>query len=171
MVGRKICRAEKIEILEEKSRFYIGPSLMSEICSELNNRGISNNKISKNIGTYISNTLYHGYSLNQDSFEKLVELCGKRIPHKIIEPKEKINKPLELKKDEDLAELICIILGDGHLHRKGEKKYKNSLLSISLNRVDELEYVHYVKNLMQKMFKISPDLVPRKNSKSVDIKL
>ncbi len=171
LVGREICRAEKIEILEEKGRIYIKPSLISEICSKLNDRGISNNKISKNIGTYIGNTLYHGYTLNQDSFEKLVELYGNRIPHKIIEPKEKINKPLKLKKNEDLAELICIILGDGHLHKKGEKKYKNSLLSISLNRVDELEYVHYVKNLMQKVFKISPDLVPRKNSKSVDIKL
>jgi len=171
LVGREICRAEKIEILEEKGRIYIEPSLISEICSKLNDRGISNNKISKNIGTYIGNTLYHGYTLHQDSFEKLVELYGNRIPHKIIEPKEKINKPLKLKKNEDLAELICIILGDGHLHKKGEKKYKNSLLSISLNRVDELEYVHYVKNLMQKVFKISPDLVPRKKSKSVDIKL
>lgn len=171
LVGREICRAEKIEILEEKGRIYIEPSLISEICSKLNDRGISNNKISKNIGAYIGNTLYHGYTLNQDSFEKLVELYGNRIPHKIIEAKEKINKPLKLKKNEDLAELICIILGDGHLHKKGEKKYKNSLLSISLNRVDELEYVHYVKNLMQKVFKISPDLVPRKNSKSVDIKL
>ena len=171
LVGREICRAEKIEILEKKSRIYIEPSLISEICSKLNDRGISNNKISKNIGTYIVNTLYHGYTLNQNSFEKLVELYGNRIPYKIIESKEKINKPLKLKKNEDLAELICIILGDGHLHKKGEKKYKNSLLSISLNRVDELEYVHYVKNLMQKVFKISPDLVPRKNSKSVDIKL
>ena len=171
LIGREICRAEKIEILEEKDRIYIEPSLVTEICSELNQRGISNNKISKNIGTYIGNTLYHGYTLNQDSFEKLEELYGYRIPNKIIEPKEKINKPLKLKKNEDLAELICIILGDGHLHKKGEKKYKNSLLSISLNRVDELEYVFYVRNLMQKVFKISPDLVPRKNSKSVDIKL
>ena len=170
LVGREIRRAENIEI-KEKNRVSIEPSLMNKICSELNNRGISNNRISKSIGTYIGNTLYQGYSLNQDSFEKLEELYGNRIPHKIIEPKEKINEPLELEKNEDLAELTCIILGDGHLHRKGEMKYKNSLLSISLNRVDEVEYVHHVKNLMHKVFKVSPDLVPRKNSKSIDIKL
>ena len=171
LVGRKISRAEKKENLGEKDRIYVEPYLITEVCSEINQRGISNNKISKNIGTYIGNTLYHGYTLNQNSFEKLEELYGKRIPHKIIEPKQKINKPLKLKKNGDLAELICIILGDGHLHKKGEKKYKNSLLSISLNRVDELKYVQYVKNLMEKLFKVSPDLVPRKNSKAIDIKL
>jgi hypothetical protein len=171
LLGREIDRAKQIEIAENKSRISVSPSLIRKVCSELNRRGISNNIISKNIGTYIGNNLYHGYSLNQTSFEKLEALYGKKIPNKIIKTKEKILKPLVLVKNGELAELIGIILGDGHLHRKGEKTYKDSLLSISLNHYDELEYVNYVKNLLHKIFKISPDLVPRKNSKGVDVRL
>ena len=50
-----------------------------------------------------------------------------------------------LEENEALAELIGILLGDGHLHKKGEKSYLGSVLSISLNRVDEPEYVEYVR--------------------------
>ena len=46
-----------------------------------------------------------------------------------------------IEKFELLAEFIGIILGDGHLHKKGEKSYDGNLLSISLNRVDEPELV------------------------------
>ncbi len=70
-----------------------------------------------------------------------------------------------------LAEFIGIMLGDGHLHKKGEKSYLGDLLSISLNRVDEPEYVEYVKNLIFNLFGIIPAEHPRSDSKSIDLKL
>ena len=70
-----------------------------------------------------------------------------------------------------LAEFVGILLGDGHLHKKGEKSYLGDLLIISLNRVDEPQYVEYVKNLIFNLFGIIPAEFPRIDSKSIDLKL
>lgn len=70
-----------------------------------------------------------------------------------------------------VAEFIGIMLGDGHLHKKGEKSYDGDLLSISLNRVDEPEYVEYVKHLIFNLFGIIPVEQPRSDSKAIDLKL
>ena len=78
---------------------------------------------------------------------------------------------MELEKNEQLAELICIILGDGHLHVRGEKNYHYYGLAISLNRIDEKEYVKYVYNLMKRILKQVPKIHNRKDSKSVDLKI
>ncbi len=156
---------------DEIVRIQIEQSVLKEIIEDLKERGYSQNKISKKIGIQIGNALRLGYSMNEASFKNLKSLYGKEIPHSIKEFKKKINHPLNLKENGDLAEMTCIILGDGHLHRKGEKKYKDSALSISLNRVEEGEYVNYVKDFMQKMFKINPELFPRKDSKGIDLKL
>lgn len=156
---------------EEIVRIQIEQSILKEVIEDLKERGYSQNKISKKIGTQIGNALRLGSSMNEESFKRLKSLFGKEIPHTIKEFKEKINHPLNLKENGDLAEMTCIILGDGHLHRKGEKEYKDSALSISLNRIEEGEYVNYVKDFMQRMFKINPELFPRKGSKGIDLKL
>jgi len=59
---------------------------------------------------------------------------------------------LNLNEDETLAEFIGIILGDGHVHKRTERSYLDSAVLISLNRVDEPQYVDYVKHLMFKIF-------------------
>ncbi|KKN06732.1 hypothetical protein LCGC14_1074340, partial [marine sediment metagenome] len=66
------------------------------------------------------------------------------IPHEIIIGR---NKQIELKKSEDVAELIAIMLGDGHLNLNG------ILISIALNNIDDERYVIYVRNLLTKLFK------------------
>ena len=71
----------------------------------------------------------------------------------------------------EIAELVCIILGDGHIHKKGEKKYTNSEVRISLNRVKEKEYVKYVKGLIERIFRTVPKEYPRKGSDGIDIRL
>ncbi|MEE9379189.1 MAG: LAGLIDADG family homing endonuclease [Candidatus Lokiarchaeia archaeon] len=84
-----------------------------------------------------------------------------------------MNNPNEffLEEDEILAELIGILLGDGHLHKKGEKSYLGSVLSISLNRVEEPEYVKYVRQLLIGLFNEKPKMHPRIDSKSIDLKI
>ncbi|TFG03171.1 MAG: hypothetical protein EU542_03210 [Promethearchaeota archaeon] len=71
----------------------------------------------------------------------------------------------------EIAELIYIILGDGHIHKKGEKKYTNSEVRVSLNRVKEKEYVKYVKKLIERIFRTVPKGYPRKDSDGIDIRL
>jgi len=84
-----------------------------------------------------------------------------------------IDNPNEffLEENETLAELIGILLGDGHLHKKGEKSYLGSVLSISLNRIDEPEYVKYVRQLIISVFNEKPKLHARIDSKSIDLKI
>ena len=84
-----------------------------------------------------------------------------------------MNHPNEfyLDENETLAELIGILLGDGHLHKKGEKSYLGSVLSISLNRIDEPEYVEYVKQLVISLFNEEPKMHSRIDSKSIDLKI
>jgi hypothetical protein len=76
-----------------------------------------------------------------------------------------------LKKNDLLAELVGILLGDGHLQKKGEKYYLGSLLSISLNRIEESKYVEYVRQLLIELFKIEPKMHARIDSKSIDFKI
>lgn len=38
---------------------------------------------------------------------------------------------------ENLVELIGIILGDGHLHHRSQKSYRDYQLSVSLNLIDD----------------------------------
>jgi hypothetical protein len=76
-----------------------------------------------------------------------------------------------LEENESLAELIGILLGDGHLHKKGEKSYLGSVLSISLNREDEPKYVSYVRELLINIFSEEPKMHNRIDSKSIDLKI
>jgi intein/homing endonuclease len=84
-----------------------------------------------------------------------------------------MNNPKEffLDENENLAELIGILLGDGHLHKKGEKSYLGSVLSISLNRIDEPKYLEYVRRLLVRVFKEEPKMHPRVDSKAIDLKI
>ncbi|MFX1326803.1 MAG: LAGLIDADG family homing endonuclease [Promethearchaeota archaeon] len=76
-----------------------------------------------------------------------------------------------LEENDKLAELIGILLGDGHLHKKGEKSYLGSVLSISINRIDEPEYVEYVRQLLIGLFDEKPKMHLRIDSKSIDLKI
>ncbi|MFX1277297.1 MAG: LAGLIDADG family homing endonuclease [Promethearchaeota archaeon] len=76
-----------------------------------------------------------------------------------------------LEENGNLAEMIGIILGDGHVHKKSEKSYLDSALVISLNRVDEPQYVNYVEKLIIQLFNIQPRFYHRKDSKSLDLKI
>ena len=174
LVGREIrhnIRGLNLKDVRGLNRIQVEHSVLKNVVDDLNRRGYSLNNISMKIGTQIGHALRIGYSINEASFNKLEHLYGKEIPHCIKDVKKKIDFPINLKKNGDLAEMIGIILGDGHLHKKGELKYKDSVLCISLNRIDEKEYVDYVKDLMYNIFKINPELKPRKGSKGIDLKL
>ena len=78
---------------------------------------------------------------------------------------------LKLERNERMAEMIGIILGDGHLHKRNEHNYNYSALIISLNQTDDPEYVTYVKVLMQQLFGQEPKLHKRKGTKGIDLRL
>ncbi len=72
-----------------------------------------------------------------------------------------------------LAEFIGILLGDGclsHYSYNWNNRSKNHYrVKITLNSIDDLDYVDYIANLCNHLFNIEPRICFRKNINAVDI--
>ena len=80
--------------------------------------------------------------------------------------KQPIIKYKELLKDENLAELIGIILGDGNLN----KHPRTENLRITLNSKNA-GYIKHISSLITKVFSKSPSIRKRKNENAVSVDL
>ena len=70
----------------------------------------------------------------------------------------------------EIAELVGIMLGDGCIRTQ---KYKNKKLynvKITLNSIDDRQYINYVVNLVEKVIEIRPLVRFRSNENTVDIR-
>ena len=132
----------------ETKRISISKCNLKSVLDDLKiKKNLSLNQISKIIGTNIKNLKYdYTRTLKEESFQKLERLYGNEISHEIIE---KIR--LRHKNDQELAEFIGIMLGDGHIN---SKLYRQQ---ISFNGIDENKYMHYVKNKIILMYGIKPN--------------
>jgi len=86
------------------------------------------------------------------------------IPHNIYLT---IKDPIPytpLPKTNDTAELISIMLGDGHLHPLN----KDKVVQITLNRVDEERYFEYVGTLLKRIFPNSNFRIRHNRGKGFD---
>ena len=90
------------------------------------------------------------------------DLYCKKILHKIKAP---IVPQINIEINEDLAELIGIILGDGHLSKSG------NTLTITLNFAEEQNYVEYVKKLLRRILSIEPSIVELPDNKANQIRI
>ncbi len=119
----------------------------------------------------ISKVLKGNLGISREAFIVLKNLANREIPHQV-----KVGHDLKinLEKNEKMAEFTSIILGDGNITcSKG-----NYRLDISLNNVDEVKYVEYVKNFMKSTFNQDPLVKPLKelkrateNEKGVNLQL
>ena len=64
-------------------------------------------------------------------------------------------------KSNDLAEFIGIVLGDGGISERQ--------VIITVHKVDDKEYAEYVKNLIKKLFRITPSFYLSKKDNAIDI--
>lgn len=73
--------------------------------------------------------------------------------------------------EQDVAELVGILLGDGciSVYNKNGKIHRR--VKISLNAEDEKEYAEYVANLMERVLGKRPRLFFRPNEKTLDLLL
>jgi len=90
--------------------------------------------------------LYRGNTIPEVAFKKLEIHYEHPIPHTRIIGK---SKEIILLKNGDTAELIGIFSGDGHVSDKSNE------VNISLNGVDDPEYLNYVINFLGQMFGIN----------------
>ena len=68
-----------------------------------------------------------------------------------------------------LAEFVGILLGDGSLCIKNVNSKCHNRLKITLDSNSDKEYINYVSNLIEGLFKIKPHIKKRKNENAVDI--
>lgn len=145
----------------KEKRVVVNLTDFKMIISEIKeNKGLSLRKISVIIGTNVRNFLYGTTnSILESSIIKLTELANKKIEYSY---KEKEAFKPQLKKNEPLAELIGIILGDGGLYKSTYR------VQISFNGIDDIKYVYYVKKLLTRLFHISPKEYWEKNSENAN---
>ena len=76
-----------------------------------------------------------------------------------------MSKSIILEKDEKLAEMIGIILGDGNLSKNG------NTITITLNIVKEPKYVKYVRDLSKEIFKKKPKIQNLTNNEAIHLRI
>jgi len=153
-------------VIFEKRIIIEKPELL-KIKNQLDYTGISFSKLRKEIGMSFER-LYNSINrkMNLEKFKILESIIGIRIPHKIeLGPITEIN----LDENEEIAELTCIILGDGGIYSHEHSKKQE--LKVTLNRVDEQPYVDYVNKLFHNQFQCYLHVHPRKIGKTVDLRI
>ncbi|TFG26930.1 MAG: hypothetical protein EU532_08605 [Promethearchaeota archaeon] len=161
----------KVEILPEqkkskKNRIYVQIDLnkLKQICKELNEIGLSNLNISKIIESRIDSILARNLKMPKSSFKKLNQLyfkkCKKRISKEYYVYDNKLVTKI-FEENDALAQLCCILLGDGNLNEE--------CLRITLNRIDEEDYVKYVRNFLKNFFQLQPNEYIHKKGKGIKL--
>lgn len=139
----------------------IKKELLKDIYKELKNKSsLTYKDISNEIGTNFDKIILRGDLLSEKCFRRLKKLIIRELgnaflsnfikngdlPHKTIIGRGG-SEEIILKEDDKNAEFVGIMLGDGTLYNNG------NVVSVSLNGVDEEDYVKYVKKLMSDIIK------------------
>ena len=140
-------------------RIYAKQETWKKVYSDLKKRGYTLLRIREEIGTQIERQLCKGYGMNIKSFNKLQELVDYEIPT-ILNPFWKERFDLDL--NNELAELVGILLGDGGISRK--------VIVISIHS-EAKEYIDRVKKLVKSVFKYDIRFHRRKNKNVIDLKV
>ena len=154
---RKIFNINKFESIKLIAKNYdvkikIEKNLISQIYNNLKSRfGYTILEIANlteiELETFRS-ALYRGNTIPEKAFKKLEELYGRPIPNTRMIGK---HKEIVLLRDSDSAEFIGIWLGDGHVSNKSIE------MNVSLNGIDDPEYLIYVINFLVNIFDIDID--------------
>lgn len=159
-----------------ETRVKIDEKQLRKVFSDLQEEGYTMREISDEIGTNFRNALYKGSSLSDESFKKLRRLYGESIPHQrgnYIDG-EGFKEKLELNHSIELAELIGLILGDGHLRKEckeAENRHiSNHYLDICLGK-EEKEIIKNTKELLEKCLKKEPTRKDFSNSEAVSLRV
>jgi len=134
-------------------RIKVQKETLGEIYRELSERGYTLDEISEHIDSNFRNALYGGSSLTSDAFEKLEDIYRKKIPHNkgFYVDGSGFKQKIKAEKNPELAELVGLILGDGHIAKESfsnEERYvSNHYLDLCFGR-EEKAVIERSKNLL-----------------------
>ncbi|MFB6144298.1 MAG: LAGLIDADG family homing endonuclease [Candidatus Nanohaloarchaea archaeon] len=149
-------------------RIKITKTELERVYKELKSQNYSLNDINSKIGAEFRNYLYKGHSLDKQTFDKLQSLCNKEITRTEvlhIDGKKEVETTNHLTRNKETAELIGIMLGDGHLTRKPQHT-----ICITLHEEEE-KLIERVKHLIKQTMDKTPKIYPLKGSKAVQLKI
>ena len=124
--------------------------------------------INSKIDSDFRNYLYKGHSLDKETFDKIRSQYGNEIKHEEIRHVNGKSKPddlTNLTECQDTAELIGIILGDGHL----TENFQHCLCLTFCE--DEQQLINRTKNLCQSTIEMTPKEYSLKDSRAIQLKL
>lgn len=143
-------------------RILVEKKNLTKVFKTLKGKGYSLEDVKKFTNFDFKYALYKGGSINRISFQKLEMLVGYQIPHSIKEP---IIKPCILRESEKLAEFIGVLLGDGNISKDLHT------ISITLNQIEEPNYVYYIKNLIKSTLNQEASIVDLPNNKAIQMRI
>jgi len=158
-------------------RVSVPKSELEKIREKLKNeKEMTIEDISKEIGADFRNHLYKTFNFDLESFENLEELYSGEIKSELIAFRNGVSyeKRIEsLEKNSNLAEFIGIILGDGnirdfHTVKKSGKHVTNYKVTVSLHQ-DQEKIIRRVKELFSNFAGRAPGVYSSNNGKSVDV--
>lgn len=160
-----------------EKRYNVSKNEVARIQDILKKQGYSIRDINSEIDAEFKNYLYKGHSMSQEVFESLKELADCEIR---FEEANYSNGKMEpdafpdLEKCNELAELIGIILGDGHIRERSENRGDRHVSQYYLQftfHEDEVELIDKTINLCEELFGYSPKKYSQKGKKAVHLKL
>lgn len=155
-------------------RVRVSEDNLREVYVELKGEGFTLDDISEEIGSSFRNHLYSHTSMSIRSFENLVSLVGREISHERIDYDDGRGEVLllEVEENEEWAELIGMVLGDGHLSEKsyfrGDRYVTNNSLTLSFDSRDS-ELKERATFLLKKCIGRTPSVNPVSHASAVDL--
>ena len=141
---------------------------IERVYNDLKSKNYTLRTISSKINSDFRNYLYKGHSLDRETFDKLRRLYGDEIKYEELWHINGKGTPDDLSNlimCPDTAELIGIILGDGHL----TKNFQHCLC-ITLCE-DEKQLINRTITLCQRTIEKTPKKYPLKDSRAIQLKL
>lgn len=159
-----------------EKRIKVKKEELAKVQETLKDRGYSIRKINNEIGSEFKNFLYKGHSMTIDTFKALEDLLNEKIDHREVQHSNGKSNPdnYSINKNEDLAELIGIILGDGHIRKRSEDRGDRHISQYYLQftfHEKERELISRTNELCNSILGVEPSEYPQKGRKTTHLKI
>lgn len=156
-----------------EKRVLVSDSELTSVKEELVSQGYLVKEINQRIGARLSD-IKRSKSMSKEVFEKLEELHSGKIEHEytyLINGAGLFDE-ISIPQSKELAELIGIILGDGHIHaqEQTEDKTQQYYVSVTLHE-DEKEMIRRTETLISDLIGKEPLKFSNSQFKSIQIRL
>lgn len=157
-------------------RVSVDKEALRKVYSELKEEGYTLDEISEYIGSEFRNHLYKGTSFSSESFNLLERLLERDIESQEVNYVDGAGEVdiVDLERNKALAELVGIILGDGHIDRRsydrGDRYISNHSVTVTLNS-SEQRMISHTMDILEKCLGQTPAVNKLGHAEAVNIRV